>query len=108
MFKTVRQDCPNDTVTLRDRKVVKVEKWKIWNNEPWPTIVIERRDNDYLAYIAEPGNRGQEKIGSLSDVLKGLDARFVLQVRRLFEVIIYPSDSDVRMAGFHKWKITRT
>jgi len=95
-----RDELPPDTVTVRGGKVVRVEHWVLWNQEPWKTIDIEREGDAFRCSMGSPGD-GLTSVGDLEHVV----SRFHENTGQLYRELLSLQEATpeaIRRAGMER------
>jgi len=75
-MKQTVENMPKDNIIVKDGKVVKIEEWTLWNGQHWPTIVIERENDQFRIQLSDPEHGGNTVRGSVDKILSCLHENF--------------------------------
>jgi len=76
---------PPSTVTVKDGKVMRIQKWTLWNSKPFATITISRDEEGiFYSSIGDPEHGTEEKLGVLQHVIAALHPEVQSSYRQAF------------------------
>lgn len=108
MAQARRQELPDNTITVKDGKVQKLEIWTLWNGQPWSTIFVERFDaGGFQSKIGDPEHGSAHRAGADLEMVVGrMHEKSRKQYVQLFS-LENPSDDDIRALGFQERYVIR-